>query len=79
MIEVLKIDDDQDDQHGHSKKASVYLKTFTFKLPQDCVTLRSMNWFKMVEHLHDFLEVYPNVWHDNDYKQPMQAVGSLSQ
>ena len=48
MIEALKMDDDQDEQHDHSKKATVDLKSFPGKNIQDFVIPRSMKLFQMI-------------------------------
>ena len=42
MIEALKIDDDQDEQHDHSKKATIDLKSLPGKNLLDIVITRSM-------------------------------------
>jgi len=79
MIEALNMDDDQDEQHDHSKKATVDLKSLPGKNLQDFVISRSMKLFQMMDLPHDFLDVDPDVWHDrDDYKHARETLQSLS-
>ena len=72
------MDDDQDEQHVHSKKATVDLKSLPGKNLQDSVIPRSMKLFQMMDLPHDFPDVDPDVWHDRDgYKQAREALQSL--
>jgi hypothetical protein len=66
-------------QQDHTKRITVDLPTFTEKKFEDFFSAKSFTLFQLMELLHEFLNVDPDMWEaQEDYQQASETVRSMS-
>ena len=77
MVSAMQNEENQ--EHDHSKPITVDLDSFNDKNLEDFVTAKSMKLIRIMKLPDGFLAVDPDLWQDrDDYKQATEAVKSLN-